>query len=107
MSQLQLRQHSKKKQIQKKRQHQDIYSHSSLLNNLHSGRHSEPVYPIQEGSATIEVGETPVQPPVQADHEVCVASFPAIISHEHFLNKELVNRPYLTLVFTLLQYRQD
>ena len=129
MAQLQLRQRSKKK-----KQHQDIYSHSSLLNNLPGSRpSSELPHPIQEGAAPIQEPAAPIQEgaiptlelatpiregaspiregasPVQvrAQGEVCVASFPSIISHEHFLNEDLVNRPYLTLVFTLVQYRQE
>ena len=122
MAQLQLRQRSKKK-----KQHQDIYSHSSLLNNLPGSRpSSELPHPVQEGAAPIQEGAAPIQEgaiptlelavpiregasPVQvrAQEEVCVASFPSIISHEHFLNEDLVKRPYLTLVFTLVQYRQQ
>ena len=52
----------------------------------------------------IREGASPVQ--VWAQEEVCIASFPSI-SHEHFLDEDLVNGPYLTLVFTLVQYRQE
>ena len=109
MSQLQLKQRPKKKKRQqdKRMQQQDIYSHSALLNNLPGGDNPpEQLHPIQEGASPVEVGEPPVQVREVKD-EVCVASFPAIISHEHFLSKDFVNRPYLTLVFTLMQYRQD
>ena len=103
MAQLQLRQHSKKK-----KQYQDIYSHSSLLTNLPG---STP-HPIQEGAAPIQEGAIPTQEGASlvlagAQKEACVASFPSIISHEHFLSEDLVNRPYLTLVFTLLLYRKE
>lgn len=98
LGKLQLRQRSKKQ-----KQHQDIYSHSSLLNilpnsSVHS--YSEPPPPIQEGTREPQPQTTPIGP-------IHVASFPSIISREHFLNEELVSRPYLTLVFTLKQYRPE
>ena len=57
MAQLQLRQRSKKK-----KQYQDIYSHSSLLNNLPGSRpSSELPHPVQEGAAPIQEPAAPIQ----------------------------------------------
>lgn len=105
MSQLRVRQRSKKQE-----KFPDIYSHSSLLTM------QEGMLPVEEGALPVEEGTLPVEgthavqrvPPAPVrEGKSHVASFPSIIGHEHFLNKELVSRPYITLIFTLTQYRQE
>lgn len=98
-AQLSVRQRSKKQ-----KQHQDIYSHSSLLSNLPNSRTSNPSLPIQEGGASSHPSTSKAS---TQSEDVLVATFSSIISHEHFLNEELVSRPYLKLVFTLTQYRLE
>jgi len=142
LAELRVRQRSKKR-----KQHQNIYSHSSLLDNLPNsqkppvqGWPQTPPLPIQESAEghTLPIPlaqERPHPPPIQeeakAEHtslspppsppthkraptlsppqtdKVLVASFPLVISHQNFMNEQLVTRPYFTLVFTLMQYRLE
>lgn len=97
LAQLQLRQRRLRSELS-----QVVYSHSSLLNNLPSSNPGSD--PIQEEAVSIQKGADAETSPAGTQGEVCVASFPSMISHKHFLDEDIVKQPFLTLVFTVAQY---